>query len=190
MFSAMRSFAAVRAPRPHRHLVAAFALSALLAFQAVGWFLAWGIQQSGAWHDAQRALSSPETPFREITLHHADIQKIKVGRKEIRLEGRLFDIRCAEKIGDSLRLSLYHDAAEEALLDALGQLLQPGGGSKAASAPPLARWLAQWLHAAYLLPRPPVLVHFEPPTARAHFGAPAPWKAQAAPSIFAPPPEG
>jgi hypothetical protein len=170
--------------------VAALALAALLAFQAVGWFLAWGIQQSVAWHSAQRALSKPDTPFREITLHRTDFQKMKVGKKEIRLEGHLFDVRCAEKIGDSLRLSLYHDAAEEALFDTLGQLLSPGGGSKAASALPLARWLAQWLLASYLLPRPPALVRTEPSVACAHFSAPAAKEAQAAPGIFSPPPEG
>ena len=125
-------------------------LAALLLFQAGGWFLASGILQIQAKTVAHFTMQRRETPLETVTLANSFLSKIRVGKKEIRLEGRLYDIKNQTVKGDSVTLQLYHDKHEEAVLDAVGKLLSPGG-SKTAHSLPLQNWLAKWLSSAFLL---------------------------------------
>jgi len=165
------------------------ALATLLLFQAGGWFLASGILQMQAKMAAHATLHRRETPIETVTLAANFLSKIRVGKKEIRLEGRLYDIKSQAINGDSVTLQLYHDRHEEAVLDAVGKLLSPGAGSNAAHSLPLQNWLAKWLGSAFLLPTmtlelPQNLCEiFSPPF---HF---LPLLAQNAPGCFSPPPE-
>jgi hypothetical protein len=94
-----------------------------------------------------------ETPLQTLTLSASLLSKIRVGKKEIRHEGRLYDIKNQVVRGDSVMLELYHDRHEEAILDAIGALLAPSGSNPgAAHALPLQHWLAKCLGAAFLPP--------------------------------------
>lgn len=167
----------------------AAALSALLLFQAGGWFLACGILQFQAKKVAHVALDLPETPLCTVTIPVDLLPEIRVGKKEIRLDGRLFDIKNQTVNGDSVTLRLYHDHHEEAVLNVIGQLLAPGSGPNTAHFLLFQNWLAQWLCAAFLLPSAAPGVQFGPDEM-----VPASFDcfmrhAQNAPDCFSPPPE-
>lgn len=129
------------------------ALLLLAAFQAGGWLLAW----ASLWFDARaaayRAVSSPETTLVHCVLHRDAFVKARVERREVRLDGALFDIQQLAIRGDSVHLTLYHDWQEERLLNTLASLL--GAQSDPEQGAPLADWLASVLGAVFLLPEPP-----------------------------------
>jgi hypothetical protein len=165
------------------------ALAALLLFQAGGWFLASSILQIQAKTVAHFTMLRRETPLETVTLAASFLSKIRVGKKEIRLEGRLYDIKNQTVKGDSVTLQLYHDKHEEAVLDAVGKLLSPGGGSNAAHSLPLQNWLAKWLVSVFLLPLTEPETRFftdEFFSPSFHFLL---LSAQQAPGCFSPPPE-
>jgi hypothetical protein len=172
----------------HWKTVTVSVLAALLVFQAAGWFLACGILQFQAKKVAHIALDLPETPLQTVTIPADLLPKIRVGKKEIRLDGRLFDIKNQTVKGDSIRLTLYHDRREQAVLDALGSLLSLGDGSNTAHSLPLQSWLAKWLGSAFLLPVATALA-LPMDEFFAHFFACLLPVAQTAPSCFSPPPE-
>ncbi|MCE7921581.1 MAG: hypothetical protein DYG98_00835 [Haliscomenobacteraceae bacterium CHB4] len=158
----------------------------LLAFQAAGWFLVGGVLQFQAKQVAHIAMDLPETPLKIVTLHWDVIQKIRVGKKEIRLNGNLYDIKKQTVSGDSATLTLYHDRHEQAVMDALSGVFSaaPVTGSL-----PLHQWLAQWLGAAFLLPPaasgiPAIPGEFFSPIFHCSLRS-----TQHAPGCFSPPPE-
>ena len=174
-------------PHPSRFwtISAVVVLAALLLFQAGGWFLASGILQMQAKTVAHFTMHCRETPLETVTLASSFLSKIRVGKKEIRLEGRLYDIKNQIINGDSVTLQLYHDRHEEAVLDAVGKLLSPD----TAHSLPLQNWLAKWLSSTFLLPTMTLELSqnlceiFSP---HFHF---LPLLAQNAPGCFSPPPE-
>ncbi|MEO6759009.1 MAG: hypothetical protein ABIO24_06105 [Saprospiraceae bacterium] len=128
-------------------------LGALLAFQAVGWYLSWGIlmleAKKTAWQEGSPGLEQQV----EITLAATDLARLWVGEREIRLDGALCDVFQQVQCGDSVQLEIYHDRPEEALFDTLFALLntQKDAGRT------YYGWLCQLLDAAYLLPQIPIL---------------------------------
>ncbi|HRI59333.1 MAG TPA: hypothetical protein PK228_06410, partial [Saprospiraceae bacterium] len=121
----LTSFACETAMPPsprHWNICASIALATLLLFQSAGWFLTCGILQLEAKISAHIALNRRETPLQSVTLSRQELSKIRVGKKEIRYEGRLYDIKSRQAAGDSVALTLYHDTHEEAALDMLGSL--------------------------------------------------------------------
>lgn len=126
------------------------ALGLLVMLQAGGWFAASGILQWQAKSAAQQMMHRPASPLQTITLSLEHLARIRIDKKEIRLDGRLYDIKHQQITGDSATLQIYHDRKEEALLYVIGQLLGPGrGGSDTL---PLQGWLARWLGTVFLLP--------------------------------------
>lgn len=165
------------------------ALAALLVFQAAAWSLALSILQYQAKTAAHAALHRRETPLQTVTLAAGFLSKIRVGKKEIRLDGKLYDIKNQIVAGDSVKLLLYHDRYEEALLDGLDNLFVSGGNnSGAAQIPNLENWLAKWFGATYLLPETPELIQRQDIFFRHFFISILP-VAQAEPDCFSPPPE-
>lgn len=173
----------------HWKIAAVFVPVALLVFQAAGWFLACGVMQFQAKKVAHVAMSLPETPLQTVVLPAELLPKIRVGKKEIRLDGKLFDIKNQTVKGDSITLVLYHDKHEEAVLNAIGSLLSPRSGSNAAHSLPLQNWLAKWLGSAFLLPPIAPEIRFD----SCEIFSPTFYclllLAQNAPSGFSPPPE-
>jgi len=177
------------APNQQRYSLTAVLLTVLIAFQAAGWLLAWQGLLVGAKMEAQRTLLQEGTAFRQQIFHKDFIEKVKVGRKEIVLNGQLFDYKILSEQGDSLRISLLHDHKEEALFGVLGHVFKSEKGSRSDRSMPLTQWLAKWLCATFTLPQKPAL-----PSEIAlfllnqNFDAPI-LKTQSTPGIFAPPPE-
>lgn len=150
--------------------------------------MAWQGMRWTARLEARRVMFSGHS-MPEKTFSKAFFFQIKVDRKEIRLNGHLYDFRTVAESADSIRVALYHDQKEEALLSALGQLFQSGEDSGSAPAQHLAKWLAQSLGTFFLTPSSPML-----PTLlvfmlnKPMFTIERP-DAQCTPGIFAPPPE-
>jgi len=172
----------------HHRLLAAL-LAVLLTFQSVGWFLAWDLAQDGAHDAAQRGLTQKKTPDLRLTLLAVDLPSLRVGAKEIRWNGHLYDVRRARVFGDSVQLELYHDAKEEALSHTLSDLLL-ASSDHSSPLPHQQMWLAKWLGACFL--HPGIATHWPIPaagqSARALFSYLFPTP-QSAPGIFSPPPE-
>ena len=175
--------------RHHALLLVVF-LTTLLAFQAAGWLTAWQVAHLEARFSAQQILFQNNTPVSSITLLAADLPALQVGKREIWLDGRLYDIRSTHTLGDSVRLELYHDPQEEQLFKVLSQVLS--SDQQAPSAPSaLQTWLAKWLGASFLVPQPPACPAAVTalPTSVAIFTFLS-RAAQSIPGIFSPPPEG
>ncbi|HNL11286.1 MAG TPA: hypothetical protein PKM44_12290, partial [Turneriella sp.] len=91
----------------------------LLTFQSGGWFMAWHIARQEARQIARTAAPPADRRLYRITLSLRNLEQARVDKKEIRLNGHLYDIRSLEQHGDSATVSLYHDTREEALFSAL-----------------------------------------------------------------------
>lgn len=177
-------------PRPYRHRLAAALLIGLLAFQAVGWLVAWHTARWEAHFSAQQVLNEESTPLTSLALHTSALPALRIGKKEIWYAGRLYDIRSAHLMGDSVRLELYHDQHEERLYGLLGKVFCSGGDASSSPVSPVQVWLAKWLGAAFVMPeilafrvwtelgKSPLLVFCRALVA------------QQEPGIFGPPPEG
>ncbi len=114
---------------------------------------------------------------------------LQVGKKEIRYQGRLYDIRSSHLVGDSVRLVLYHDQREEALFNALGSLLSPSRDASS-SLPSVLSWLAKWLSTTFVVPDALAFCLWVE-SAQSPLPVFAPTLAtQQEPGIFGPPPEG
>lgn len=139
------------APRTHPGLLfAAVFFAAMASFQSAGWFLAWKGLQIKARFEAEKSLFAENALLESKTFDKDYFHQIKIGRKEIVFEAKLYDYRVLSETEDSLRVALYHDAHEQKLLSALGRVF----GAKLDSAPPtpVMTWLALWLGATFLLP--------------------------------------
>lgn len=138
---------------PPRKLRLVIFLGTLLAFQAAGWYFFWGTLTVEAKISAERTFSSPQSPLQHLTISAHDLARQWVGKREIRWEGRLYDVLRQRPQGDSVRLEVYHDQREEALFRTLHSLL----AAKQPTTTPLRSWLLHWVGGVYLLPLLPVL---------------------------------
>lgn len=129
---------------------------ALLVFQSAGWFLVWHMAAFDAQREARSVMAKRKVPVQTITISNADFLQVRLKGKEIRLDGRLYDIRAELHHADSVTLEVYHDVQEEALYKTLSDLFsteQPSGKSNV----PVCLWLAQWIGLIYIVPESPVL---------------------------------
>ena len=128
-------------------------LAFLLAFQAAGWYSFWGVLVMDAKISARQAYVSPQATLQHLTFAAADLNRLWVDKKEIRLDGRLYDVVRQRAHGDSIYLEVYHDRQEEALFHILHNLVSGQQSAKT----PLRSWLLHWAGGVYLLPRLPGL---------------------------------
>lgn len=146
-----------------------YALLALILFQGAGWMLAWQAVQFHAKISADIAVSLPETPSLHLTLSTRLFQRVRIDRKEIRLDGNLYDIRSAVFTGDSVHLELYHDKREQALFALLKPHVSFLSDYSPIQAPPIAAWAAQWLVTPFIVPTAPVVSIFPEETCACRF---------------------
>ncbi len=118
----------------------------------MGWFLAWQGVQWQAKIAAHKALFRDNTALVPVTLTQSHFNKIKAGKREVRLNGNLYDIKSRQLKGDSIHLVLYHDKREQALYDLLGIHFSQLENAPNGKANPVSFLLAQWLGAAFLVP--------------------------------------
>jgi len=178
----------------------ALLLSAMLAFQSVGWLLAWKGLQVAAHFEAQGVLLKVKDSHANIagtdnllsqqTFHKGFFESLKVaGKKEIVQNGQLFDYRILAETGDSIVVTLYLDHPEQTLFKALGQVFKSVQKESNSSNAPVALWLAKWLGSAFIVPeRPVVSASIDNPLQMQVFTS-FHFAAQFAPGTFAPPPE-
>jgi hypothetical protein len=160
----------------------------LMAFQAFGWLM---ILQGVQWHvknQAECLVSRETTPIKTCTIPLQLFENIRVGRREVRLEGQLFDIKSITPLQDSVRLELYHDQTEEKLIRHW-ESLWAGHSSDHTSAQHPDFWLAKWLGSAFI---PSLQDDFKliavPVCATAVYHW-QPCTAQTAPGVLSPPPK-
>lgn len=157
----------------YRHMTSTAAfLSALLAFQACGWVVAWSVARQEARRMARSALYQPPSGRITVTLAMAEWRRIRINDQEIRLHGRLFDTRVLRTRGDSVELTLSSDEKEAQLITALEAVIAPvlrWDQPTSVPAKPFVWQLLQWLDAPFLpvpssllpsTPRPWVRVFF------------------------------
>lgn len=118
----------------------------------MGWFLAWQGLQWQAKIAAHTALFKDKTVVTTVTLAQKQYQKTKVGKREVRLNGNLYDIRSSIEKGDSIQLVVYHDKREQALFDLLGTHFSQHESATDDKPRPISLLVAQWLGAAFLPP--------------------------------------
>lgn len=114
--------------------------------------MAWQSIQIQSKYAAHKLLFQAETPVQEFVVSQDFYKASKIGRREITLNGNLYDIRSSEILGDSIRLVLYHDWHEQALYAILGVHFSRLNNGADPCSKPLAMWAAQWLGAAFILP--------------------------------------
>lgn len=137
-----------------------YALLALILFQGAGWMLTWQAIHFHAKISADIAVSLPETPSLRLTLSTSLFQRVRIDRKEIRLDGNLYDIKSAVFTGDSVQLELYHDKREQALFAMLRPHVSFLTDYSPTQIPPLAAWAALWLVTPFTVPVSPVIGFF------------------------------
>jgi hypothetical protein len=135
--------------RRHIAQVASVALVSMMAFQGIGWFLAWQTMQFQAKYAAHKEMFRQGSPIRQLTISQTQYHASKAGKREIRLDGNLYDIRTRVFTNDSVRLELYHDWHEQALFSLLGAHF-----SNSSATPPLHFLIAKWLASPFVLPEP------------------------------------
>jgi hypothetical protein len=159
----------------------------LVVLHAVGWFCAGQWMYHAARRAADRQLERRETRLDTLRFATAELDALRVsGKREIRWQGRLYDIKREHASGDSTELLVFHDRDEERVLRAVAGIF--GKNSAAATSWPM-QWWAQWLGAVYLAAEP---VHWQlhpPADRRVDVFCPAVLQTQHAPGKWAPPPE-
>ncbi|MEO0007728.1 MAG: hypothetical protein RJA20_1924 [Bacteroidota bacterium] len=135
-----------------------YTLLALILFQGAGWMLAWQAMQVHAKIMAERAVARPVNPSLRLTLSIGLFQRVRVDRKEIRLDGNMYDIRSAVFTRDSVHLELYHDKREQALFALLEPHISFLADYSSTQASPVAVWAAQWLVIPFVVPDQPIPV--------------------------------
>lgn len=125
-------------------------MCALFLFQAAGWQLAWLAARSDARTQAFYHIEHHKDKLLTLTLPSAELVAIRVGKREIRFQNRLYDIHAELVCADSTRLEIYPDTFEDALIGSLGALLSPDRSHSHST--PVQTLLAQWLGLVYLMP--------------------------------------
>lgn len=165
-------------------------LTALTAFQAAGWLVAWHTARWEAHFMAQAVVQHSDPPLTRVTLAAAHLEKCRIGKREIVYAGRLYDIRSAHAAGDSVHLELYHDHHEQHLYGLLGQMLRTASSDTDGPATnPLLFWLAHSMSLLYLVPQVDMPSWSEADTRLSAFPSRATRCSQHAPGLEAPPPD-
>jgi hypothetical protein len=129
----------------------ALAICALFLFQAAGWQLAWVAAHTDARKQAFSQIERRKDKLLSLTVHSAELAAMRVGKREIRFQNHLYDIRAEFVCADSTRLEIYPDSLEEALIGTLGALLSPAKNDT--NGAPIHTLLAQWIGLVYLMPK-------------------------------------
>ncbi|MBL7829075.1 MAG: hypothetical protein JNJ57_20740 [Saprospiraceae bacterium] len=137
---------------PYHKRFPAFVLLVLVSFQGIGWFLVWKALHMEAKLHAHTIMRQQQNGLSEITLSIQEFEQVKLDKKEILLNGCLFDFRNPTILGDSIHLELYHDVKEQQLLSLLHPHFSRINSTDHGATPPLNYWVAQWLTMPYVVP--------------------------------------
>lgn len=95
-------------------------LSLLMIFivmmQSVGVLLILNVQQQGIKHQMQELLLSDTTLFEDMTMTKEAYLQSRVDKKEIRLNGQMYDVKSVVFKGDIVALKVINDKDEERVI--------------------------------------------------------------------------
>ena len=98
-------------------------LAFLLLLQAGGLLLCYEAEQMSAHWQMKRSLSKNQRPTEKLKISLTDYCKSRVGKDELRLEGRMYDIRSAKICGNEIELVVVRDRKEERAICKISGLL-------------------------------------------------------------------
>lgn len=135
---------------------AATLLLVLLVFQGCGWLATWLVVRQEARRQARAVCTQPRTRLSAVTLPASAYRHLRFSGHEVWLNGHLYDIRNVREQQDSIHLTLYHDAREEALYAALADMLAPAFHRRACGTAPtqVALRFFSWSGSFFLAPQP------------------------------------
>ncbi len=87
----------------------------IILLQSGGISLYYKIQQSLAHNQAHHKLHKKNTRFHKLTLTLSEYHHSKVEHDEIRLNGKMYDVKSAKIVGNTVELQVIHDTEEETM---------------------------------------------------------------------------
>ncbi len=123
-------------------------LFVLLLLQAGGLLVVYELQQVAARWKMHEAMEKFSHPVSVLRMSSAQYKLFKVGGDELRINGKMYDIRSIQFHGDSVTIIAIHDEAESRIVQKVGNILFQlnTDGSN------IARSLADTLSYVYLVP--------------------------------------
>lgn len=123
-------------------------LFVLLLLQAGGLLVVYELQLVSARWKMHQAMEKFSHPVSILRLSSAQYQLCKVGDDELRVNGKMYDIRSIQFQGDSVTIAAIHDEAESKIVQKVGNILFQlnTDGSN------IARSVADTLSYVYLVP--------------------------------------
>lgn len=91
----------------------------------------------------------------------SDFQKMRIGKREFRHEGFLFDIEQIAQTLDSVQVTAHHDLREQKILTAIEGFLKPDDSGLPGGNSLVSKLLALAFGQVFLVPETPVLPVFE-----------------------------
>jgi hypothetical protein len=98
--------------------------------QSGGMLLFYQLQQCSIQYRMQQVLNNGETTFEKLTLILDDYAKSKISRDEIRLNGKMYDVRSVKFLKGKVELLAVCDMEEEDILEKINKLLKHSTKSK------------------------------------------------------------
>jgi hypothetical protein len=118
-------------------------------FQSTGWILLWTLAQSNAHQQAQKTIAGEDVTYEHLRISVSQLRAYSINRREIRINGALFDIKSQHIFGDSVQLELYRDHHEESVVQRIHAFFQ---SQSDASGILFHNLWGTWLEWNYLLP--------------------------------------
>ena len=125
-------------------------LSVLLLLQAGGLLLFYEAEQLYVHHEMQQSLKKCDRPTLQLTVSLDEYREGRIGKDELRLCGKMYDIRSGKVAGDKVVLTVVRDRKEE---EALRKIAQIVGGQKTDNNA-IPKSLVELLSFVYLIPEP------------------------------------
>ena len=140
----------------------AYILLLLLGFQAGGYFLVFKWKQWGIQEEMDRSREIPEVL--QMPLGYFQARKERGGR-EIRWQGKMYDIRSCRIVGDKVVLKAVQDRKEQKLLAGFSNYMKEKDEDAGSKAPSVFKLLKlEWLNhsaAGIRIPCSGILISFE-----------------------------
>lgn len=125
-------------------------LTVLLLLQAGGLLLFYEAEQLYAHHEMQQSLKKCNRSTLLLTVSLDEYREGRIGKDELRLRGKMYDIRSGKVAGDKVVLTVVRDRKEE---EALRKIAQIAGGQKTDNNT-IPKSLVELLSFVYLIPEP------------------------------------
>lgn len=96
----------------------------VLVLQSGGMLVVFNMQQRFIQFEMAQRLESSNGPFEKLLLTVSEFEKSRIDAKEIRLNGRMYDIKSVTVTADSVEIYAIHDLEEEDIMEKIKQLVK------------------------------------------------------------------